>query len=425
MDDIPEFAHRLNQLLRQNSRSSHWLAQQLGVNETVVQAWLDGQPVPEDPEIIAQVEQLLNPASQNKDEEESHAPMKIIDNRSRGVYFEKAGNVKINGDVVGGDQTNYHQYFGPESLLTTIFNVLDNATGWSKAPPETRQRKVKRLRWSVHYIYRAHPWFWRLVITAVSLLLFSWLFLWPYTWRPRLITQLNTQGTSMVQAGEYTQAIQILERAVRLYPNDARSHYNLGNAYDSPSGSEHQAIDEFRTTITLDDRFWPAYNNLARLQIETEKPDAALETLRAGLRLESEIPALEIAVFQKNMGWAFLGQVDRQECPFSTIVTVPATQQATVERALTLLEEAQDQIQTSQEAGENVSIYLAEIYMLQGCAYDAMGQPEKASTAWSDSLAHAAAVLSSEQCAGSEPQLFDCLKAGDWATRLADRVGNP
>ncbi len=425
MDDSQTFSHFLHEWLNRNSRSSLWLAQRLGVDETAVQAWLDGQRVPEDSEIITQIEQLLNAASQNKDGEESHAPTPDIDNRSKGVYFEKTGDVRIGGDVVGGDQTNYHQYFGPESPLTTLFKMLDSATGWSKAPPEIRWNIGRRLRWSVNCVYRAHPWFWRLVITAVFLLLFSWLFLWPYAWRPRLITQLNTQGTTMIQVGEYTQAIQILERAVRLYPKDARSHYNLGNAYDSPSGNEDRAIDEFKTTITLDDRFWPAYNNLARLQIQTEKPDAALETLRAGLRLESEIPTLEIAVFQKNMGWAFLGQVGRQECPFSRIVTVSATHQATVERALTLLEEAQDQIQTSREADENVSIYLAEVYMLQGCAYDALGQPEKASIAWSDSLAHAAAVLSSKQCAGSEPQLFDCLKAEDWATRLADRVGSP
>ena len=408
MDDLPRFAHRLNQLLTQNGRSPRWLAQQLGVDETAVQAWLNGQRIPQDPETIAQIEQLLNTAHQRK-----------------GVHFEKTGDVNIEGDVVGGDQTNYHQYFGPESPLTTIFRTLDRAIGWSKAPAATHRHIGRRVWWSVRYVYRAHPWFWRLALTAVFLLLFSWLLLWPYAWRPRLITQLNTQGTAMIQAGKHTEAIQILERAARLYPNDAQTRYSLGNAYDSLSGNEDQATAEFKTAINLNARFWPAYNNLARLQILRGESEEALNLLRAGLRLESEIPALETAVFQKNMGWAYLGEVGRQLCPFSTSETVQGPQQATVERALTHLEKAQAQLQPSREAGENVSIYLAEVYLLQGCAHEALGQPEIARSVWSDSLAHAAAVLNSEQCAGSEPQLFDCLQAEAWTTRLVDRLRDP
>jgi hypothetical protein len=80
-------------------------------------------------------------------------------------------------------------------------------------------------------------------------------------------------------------------------------------------------------------------------------------------------------------------------------------------------------MQTSREAGENVSIYLAEVYLLQGCAYEALGQLEEAHSAWSDSLAHASAVLGSEQCAVSGPLLFDCLRAEGWADDVADRLG--
>jgi Tfp pilus assembly protein PilF len=340
------------------------------------------------------------------------------DNRSKGVYFEKTGDVKIEGDVVGGDQTNYHQYFGQESPLTAIFKVLDSAIGWSEAPPEARQQIGRRVWWSVRYIYRTHPRFWRVTLTSILLLPLLWLF-W---WQPALVTWLNVRGTAMIEAGEYTQASQYLERATSLQPDDARTHYNLGNAYDLLPNNQSQAMAEYETTIRLDDRFWPAYNNLARLRILTGNPEAALELLQAGLRVESAMPTREEAIFQKNIGWAYLGQMGRQECPFPENASVQTPQMATAERALTHLGDAQIKIQTIRETGESVSIYLAEIYRLQGCAYEALGQQEAARRAWSDSLAHALTVLGSEFCAASGPWMFDCIRAETWATVITDRL---
>lgn len=421
MNDSLTFAHQLNEYLHQNSRSPLWLAQQLGVEVTAVQSWLDGECVPEDPETIAQIEKLLHSICQKIGAGQNRGATTPIDSRSGGVYFGKAGDVRVKGDIVGRDQITYNQQFG-ESSLTTIKRKLGSALGWSIAPPEIHQPKVRLFWWSVRHVYRAHPWFWRVMLTAVILVLFLWLCLWPYLWRPKLITRLNTQGTALIQAGEYTQAIQILGRANRLYPHDARTHYNLGNAYDLLPHNQSQAIVEFNNTINLDDRFWPAYNNLARLLILTGSPEAALDSLRAGIK--NEMPAREAAIFQKNMGWAILGQVGRQECPFSTDAPVPTLQQATVTNALSYLEKAQTQLQAIRESGENVSIYLAEVYLLQGCAYEALWQREAAHRAWSDGLAHATAILYSEQCIAPGPLPFDCLKAEAWKTLITDRLGD-
>ncbi len=327
----------------------------------------------------------------------------------------------VHGPVHTGSGDINIQQVGQPSSITVIGKKIEDIFGWSDAPPETRQSKGKMLGWLIRRAYSAHPWFWRTAVTIAILLPL----LWSFWLRPFLTTRLNTQGAAQIAAGEYSQAIQSLQYAARLQPDDARTHYNLGNAYDLAPGNEEQAIIQFKKTIELDDKFWPAYNNLARLYILTGSPDAALTTLHAGLRAGSDMPRRETAIFQKNMGWAYLGQIDRQECPFPNDALVSSSQQTTAENALTHLAKARTAMQTVRETGENVSIYLAEIYLLQGCAYEALGQPEAARQTWSDSLAHASAVLDSDQCTTpSGTLLFDCLKAADWVDALNARLRN-
>ena len=375
MNDSPPLSRLLLEYMHHNGRSPHWLAQQLGVEVTAVQSWLQGQSVPTSPHIIAKIEKLLEVSQQEKERTEDRLPLTHIDNRSGGVFFEKEGDVNINGDVIGGDQTNYYP-----SSLPFIYRKLESVLGWTEAPQKIRQHKGKLFFWSMGHLYRAHPRFWWGVLTAVILLPLTWL----YWLRPLIVTQRNIHGTALIEAGEYGQASQYLERTVALYPDDARTHYNLGNAYSLMPDNEAQAIAEFKATIRLDDRFWPAYNNLAHLQIQEDNPEDALANLQAGLRLASEMPEREKAIFEKNIGWAYLGQVGRQECPFSINTPVQTSQQATVMRALTHLEEAQTKIQTLRENGENIFFYLAEIYRLQGCAYEALGQQETANQVWGE-----------------------------------------
>ena len=418
MDNLPEFSRMLNELITQNGRSPQWLAQQLSRDTTVVEGWLEGQNIPKDPDAIAQIEQILYAFQPTAENEGNDAATTHLDKRSGGVYIEKTGDVNIEGDVIGGDQHNYYQQMG-EASLTVIHRNLENIFGWRVAPPEIHQHKGKMFLWSIKYTYRSHIWFWRVTLTAVILLPLLWIF-W---WRPVLITQLNVRGIDMIEAGNYTRAIDTLKQAEALYPNDARTHYNLGNAYDLLRGNEDQAIQEYKTTIRLDDKFWPAYNNLARLYILTGNPNAASSILSAGLGFENEMPEREVAIFQKNEGWALLGQVGRQKCPFPPDASAQTPQQTKVDKALTKLEEAQARIQTIRKTGENVSIYLADIYRLQGCAYDALGQEEEARRAWSDSLAHATAILGSEQCTATGSLLFDCAWADGWVDEIVDRLG--
>ncbi len=78
--------------------------------------------IPKDPETIPhQIETPLNATHQEKGGEENRASTTHIDNRSGGVYFE-GGNVELEGDVVGRNQTKnvFHHPTSSPTILGMI-----------------------------------------------------------------------------------------------------------------------------------------------------------------------------------------------------------------------------------------------------------------------------------------------------------------
>lgn len=79
------------------------------------------------------------------------------------------------------------------------------------------------------------------------------------------IEQFN-RAASLMTAQKSKQAIQCLEKAIKLYPEFVLAHINLGLAY-LDQGDTVRAKSEFETSAKLDDKFAGAFLNLGRLAL--------------------------------------------------------------------------------------------------------------------------------------------------------------
>ena len=86
----------------------------------------------------------------------------------------------------------------------------------------------------------------------------------------------SNRGAELIQAGRYEKAIEWLETGVRLDPFVAGTWVNLGVARRRNGDLDGAAADYFQA-IDIDDRFFPAYRNLASLYKLRGDDDAALE----------------------------------------------------------------------------------------------------------------------------------------------------
>jgi tetratricopeptide (TPR) repeat protein len=208
---------------------------------------------------------------------------------------------------------------------------------------------------------------------------------------PLAARYFRSQGVIALEQGHYSAAIKDFQQAVSLVPEDARAHYNLASAYEALQNDE-DAVAEYLIAIELDDGFWPSYNNLGHLYVQTlQKPDAALAILHLGLR-QSESPIGE-AVISKNIAWSYL-EIGYPKMAIST------------------LEEALSQLLALRDAGEMVEIYLAEAYRVNALALQSLDRMDEARISWQDSLGYALSISESEACTahGVQPPP-DCLDA--------------
>ncbi|NEO85246.1 MAG: tetratricopeptide repeat protein [Spirulina sp. SIO3F2] len=117
-------------------------------------------------------------------------------------------------------------------------------------------------------------------------------------------------GAAQIERGNTQAAIQSLETALRLIPDDPLTHYNLGIAYQDAE-LYPEAIAQYRRAIELDPVFADAYYNLgvslftnAEQQAQTSEPDEddliavqaynARNFTRYGLAIETLQEAIEL-----------------------------------------------------------------------------------------------------------------------------------
>ncbi|MHB8488574.1 MAG: tetratricopeptide repeat protein [Candidatus Dormibacteria bacterium] len=88
---------------------------------------------------------------------------------------------------------------------------------------------------------------------------------------PPTATDLVSQGLKAELAGDSSTAETTYRQAIKLDPNNAVAHYDLGTVYDHQS-STAQAVKEYTATLVIDPTFTDALFNLA---VDTASTDSS------------------------------------------------------------------------------------------------------------------------------------------------------
>jgi tetratricopeptide (TPR) repeat protein len=128
---------------------------------------------------------------------------------------------------------------------------------------------------------------------------------------PRIAAWDNVKGVELQGKGQLTGALAHLRRSIRLSPDHATAHYNLGSTYESLLAYD-KAATEYMLALEVNDRLYAAYNNLARLQLLHGEPTSALALLQREERVRVP-PGRARYAFFKNRGWAYLAIGDLEQ----------------------------------------------------------------------------------------------------------------
>jgi tetratricopeptide (TPR) repeat protein len=93
-------------------------------------------------------------------------------------------------------------------------------------------------------------------------------------------------GVCLLERGRATEAISHLRKAVRLKPDYADGHNNLGNALSRMPDGQAEAVREFEAAVALEPLMWQAHGNLGRvLSDEPGRLGEAVAELGTALKL--------------------------------------------------------------------------------------------------------------------------------------------
>ena len=94
-------------------------------------------------------------------------------------------------------------------------------------------------------------------------------------------------GIALAAQGKLEEAVAEFRAAIRLKPDYAEAHYNLGNAL-LDQGKLEEAIAEFRTAIRLKPDYAEAHYNLGVALEAQGKPEEAIAEFRTAIRLKPD-----------------------------------------------------------------------------------------------------------------------------------------
>src|SRR6266498_3704698 len=92
----------------------------------------------------------------------------------------------------------------------------------------------------------------------------------------------------------------IFNLAIRLRPDFANAHYNLGSEYQR-LGNFAAAIDEFKQALLLQPCYAQAYNNLGTAYFDLAQYDKAIVAYREAVRCQGDL-----AIPFRNLSYAYL-----------------------------------------------------------------------------------------------------------------------
>ncbi|MDY7035214.1 MAG: glycosyltransferase [Thermodesulfobacteriota bacterium] len=93
----------------------------------------------------------------------------------------------------------------------------------------------------------------------------------------------KTLADQCLEMGRYAQALEVVEKGLRLHPHFAELHFNKGLALER-AGNFDEAENAYLETIKQGEHHAGAYNNLATIYFKKNRYGEAMEVLRSALR---------------------------------------------------------------------------------------------------------------------------------------------
>ena len=128
-------------------------------------------------------------------------------------------------------------------------------------------------------------------------------------WHKRQAELFLNKGISLIEAGQYNNAVKELLEAERNSSGDPKIHYYMGIAYLG-KGLRDKAINEFKEAISLQKNYSEAHNYLGVLYMDMELWDEAIEEFDTALANDMyDTPSFALY----NSGWAYYNKKDYQQ----------------------------------------------------------------------------------------------------------------
>ena len=90
------------------------------------------------------------------------------------------------------------------------------------------------------------------------------------------------------EIGSYAEAAEHFDAVVKLQPDSAPAHYNLGTVLSS-LGRTDEAMAQFREALRIEPRYALAHNNLGHALVMIGKPDEARREFSEAARLDAKL----------------------------------------------------------------------------------------------------------------------------------------
>jgi tetratricopeptide (TPR) repeat protein len=127
-------------------------------------------------------------------------------------------------------------------------------------------------------------------------------------WHKEQAEVFLNKGISLIEIGQYNNALKDLMEAEKYSSGDPKIHYYMGMAYHG-KGLRDKAVDEFKEAISLKENYSEAHNYLGTLYMDMELWNKAIEEFDKALANDIyDTPSFALY----NSGWAYYNKKDYQ-----------------------------------------------------------------------------------------------------------------
>ena len=120
----------------------------------------------------------------------------------------------------------------------------------------------------------------------------------------------NNRGNSYNELKQYERAIEDLNKAIEIEPEDAEAYYNRGDSYNKLKQYE-RAIQDFDKAIGLKPDYAEAYNNRGNSCDGLKQYERAIEDFDKAIELKPDKEVLTISYYNRGISYNGLKQYER------------------------------------------------------------------------------------------------------------------